>query len=101
MATPGRRTVSSVEEMLFTEGFQFDFFQAVRLLALVDPQKKPIGGPARPAEEIVRFTAWPPETEKLSTVVSFIGLGFRGMGVIARCRLLDHRLSSQGVPSQG
>jgi type VI secretion system protein ImpH len=57
--------------MLFTEGFQFDFFQAVRLLALVDPQKKPIGGPARPAEEIVRFTAWPPETEKLSTVVSF------------------------------
>jgi len=71
MATPGRRTDPSVEEMLFQGGFQFDFFQAVRLLALIHPNKQPVGGAARPSEEIVRFTSWPPESDKLSTVVSF------------------------------
>ena len=71
MATPGRRTDPSIEEMLFEGGFLFDFFQAVRLLALIAPDKKPVGGAARPAEEIVRFTAWPPEPEKLANVVSF------------------------------
>ncbi len=71
MATPGWRTDPSVEEMLFNSGYHFDFFQAVRLLALIDPKKQPVGTAARPAEEIVRFTSWPPEIEKLSTVVSF------------------------------
>jgi type VI secretion system protein ImpH len=71
MATPDRRTDPSIEEMLFQEGFQFDFFQAVRLLALIDPKRQPIGAAARPAEETVRFTLWPPEPEKLSNVVSF------------------------------
>ena len=71
MATAGRRTVSSVEEMLFAEGFQFDFFQAVRLLGLIYPARRDIGTRARPPEETVRFTLWPPEQEKLSTVVSF------------------------------
>jgi type VI secretion system protein ImpH len=71
MATSGRRTDPSVEEALFAGGFSFDFFQAVRLLALIYPKRQPIGGPARPAEEIVRFTAWPPELEKFANVVSF------------------------------
>ena len=71
MAALGRRTDPSVEEMLFTGGFQFDFFQAVRLLTLIDSKRQPVGGRSRPAEETVRFTAWPPEVEKLSTVVSF------------------------------
>jgi type VI secretion system protein ImpH len=71
MATLGRRTDPSIEEKLFESGFQFDFFQAVRLLALIYPKRQPVGATARPAEEIVRFTSWPPETEKLSNVVSF------------------------------
>ena len=71
MATDGRRTDPSVEEMLFESGFQFDFFQAVRLLAQVYPKRKLVGGAARPADEIVRFSAWPPEPEKVSTVMGF------------------------------
>jgi len=71
MAPFGRRTDPSLEETLFASGFSFDFFQAVRLLGLVYPKRQPIGGMARPAEEIVRFTAWPPELEKFSNVVSF------------------------------
>jgi type VI secretion system protein ImpH len=71
MATDGRRTDPSVEEMLFESGFQFDFFQAVRLLAQVYPKRKLVGGTARPADEIVRFSAWPPEPERMSTVMGF------------------------------
>jgi type VI secretion system protein ImpH len=57
--------------MLFESGFRFDFFQAVRLLAHVYPEKQLLGSAARSGEEIVRFTAWPPEIEKLSTVAGF------------------------------
>jgi type VI secretion system protein ImpH len=71
MAPLSRRTDPSVEELLFDSGFQFDFFQAVRLLALIYPKRQTVGGSARPAEEIVRFSGWPPEAEKLSSVISF------------------------------
>ena len=57
MAAPRRRTGSSLREDLFSRGFEFDFFQAVRLLARLCPQRKAVGGAARPAEEIARFEA--------------------------------------------
>lgn len=58
MAAPSRRTDPSVEETLFSRGFEFDFFQAVRLLRRLFPERKPPGGIARPSEEIARFGAW-------------------------------------------
>jgi type VI secretion system protein ImpH len=58
VAAPGRRTGSSlVEEGLFERGFEFDFFQAVRLLARVSPERKAVGGTAKPREEFARFGA--------------------------------------------
>jgi type VI secretion system protein ImpH len=55
VAPAGRRTDSSLEEALFAKGHEFDFFQAVRLLARMFAARKPIGSTARPAEEFVRF----------------------------------------------
>jgi type VI secretion system protein ImpH len=47
----------SVEEDLFREAYAYRFFQAVRLLERLSPQRKPVGhgGPAR--TEVVRFRA--------------------------------------------
>jgi type VI secretion system protein ImpH len=60
MAPIGRRTDSSlidksVESALFERGFEFEFFQAVRLLARLSPHLKGVGGSARPEEEFARF----------------------------------------------
>ena len=55
MAAPGRRTDPSLEEALFDRGYEFEFFQAVRLLARMFPGRKPVGGTAKPAEEFVRL----------------------------------------------
>lgn len=55
MAPESRRTDPSLEELLFAEGFQFEFFQAVRLLERVFPERVPVGRDARPDEEVVRF----------------------------------------------
>jgi len=57
VASARGRTDPSLEEALFDRGFEFDFFQAVRLLARLFPQRKPVGGTAKPAEEIARFAA--------------------------------------------
>lgn len=58
MAAGGWRADPLVEEALFDRGFEFDFFQAVRLLRRLHPARKPVGGSARPSEETVRFGAW-------------------------------------------
>jgi type VI secretion system protein ImpH len=55
MASESGRPDPSLEEVLFAEGYRFDFFQAVRLLELIYPQRKPIGRQASPGEEVVRF----------------------------------------------
>jgi type VI secretion system protein ImpH len=57
MAAPGRRTDSSLEESLFECGYEFEFFQAVRLLARLFAGRKPVGGTAKPHEEFARFVA--------------------------------------------
>jgi type VI secretion system protein ImpH len=56
-ADPFGRPYATVVQRLFTEGFAFDFFQAVRLLELLDPAKKPVGRIAPPRAEVVRFRA--------------------------------------------
>ena len=57
MAAPGRRTDPSLEEALFERGYEFEFFQAARLLARIFADRKPVGGTAKPHEEFARFGA--------------------------------------------
>jgi len=55
MAPESRRADPSVEELLFAEGYRFEFFQAVRLLERVFADRAPVGRDARPHEEVARF----------------------------------------------
>jgi type VI secretion system protein ImpH len=57
MAAPGRRTDSSLEEALFERGYEFEFFQAARLLARIFAERKTVGRTAKPHEEFARFVA--------------------------------------------
>ncbi len=50
-----RGAALSTAELLLTEGYRFDFFQAVRLLEKMYPARKPIGRHEDPAEEVARF----------------------------------------------
>jgi type VI secretion system protein ImpH len=80
----------TVERQLWEEGFAFDFFQAVRLLERLDPERQAVGRAAPPGIEAVRFRAhlsltFPPSsiydlhppTESLplpGMIVTFMGL---------------------------
>jgi type VI secretion system protein ImpH len=44
-----------LEEALLSRGHEFDFFQAVRLLARIFAGRKPVGSTAKPQDEFVRF----------------------------------------------
>lgn len=66
MATEGRRTPvdlkpepaippGGVADRLFSEGYAFDFFQAVRLLQRLEPERARVGRGGPPAAEAVRF----------------------------------------------
>jgi type VI secretion system protein ImpH len=50
-------SLPTVEKQLFEQGFAFDFFQAVRLLQRLDPNRKAVGHAGPPAAEAVRFRA--------------------------------------------
>jgi type VI secretion system protein ImpH len=49
----------SVEQHLYDEPFGFDFFQAVRLLTRLAPERALVGRGGPPAREVVRFRALP------------------------------------------
>jgi type VI secretion system protein ImpH len=51
VGSPSRRTDPSVEEALFDRGYEFDFFQAVRLLSRIFPRRRDVGAAAKPGEE--------------------------------------------------
>jgi type VI secretion system protein ImpH len=93
MATASGGTSASlktVEERLLGEGFAFDFFQAVRLLERLLPDRRPVGHTSPPRSEIVRFRAhvslsFPPSSiydivrpadplDPLQMIVAFFGL---------------------------
>ncbi len=62
MATAGRAVDSDVErallkELLETEPFRFHFFQAVRLLERIAPERESVGQFVHPDREVVRFAA--------------------------------------------
>lgn len=64
MASPGRRSDSSldlseVEARLREEPYRFEFFQAIRLLERVFPNRKPLGRFTLPSEEVARLGAYP------------------------------------------
>jgi type VI secretion system protein ImpH len=57
MAATSGGPAASLVERLFAEGYVFDFFQAVRLLEKMAPQRRPVGHEAPPAGEAARFRA--------------------------------------------
>src|SRR5579863_5712513 len=63
MAAPNLRVGSDPEEelieLLKTEPFRVQFFEAVRLLRRLLPARKPVGHFVQPKSEIVRFVAHP------------------------------------------
>jgi type VI secretion system protein ImpH len=63
MAPTVRRAAIAVDDRnspaarLLSEGYAFGFFQAVRLLERLNPQRAPVGRSASPDQEVVRFRA--------------------------------------------
>lgn len=55
MGTNGRGPANSIEQALYTDGRSFDFYQAVKLLELLDPEATPVGEGTLPDREAVRF----------------------------------------------
>ncbi len=54
-----RPTDPAVADVLFDEPYRFDFFQAVRLLARLEPDRALVGGEGMPRRERVRFRSVP------------------------------------------
>ena len=44
-----------LNQLIQDEPYRFEFFQAVRLLEKLYPERKPVGGSALPLQEVVRF----------------------------------------------
>lgn len=57
MATQSGRKETALSERLRQEPWRFDFFQAVRLLEFIEPERKPVGYDFPSDQEIVRFRA--------------------------------------------
>jgi type VI secretion system protein ImpH len=93
MATPGGGSdspvdLSEVEQLLRSEPYRFEFFQAIRLLERLAPERKPLGRFTNPADEVARLGAFPslsfpaseiqsidwPEGEPPSLAVNFMGV---------------------------
>jgi type VI secretion system protein ImpH len=93
MATPGGGSdspvdLSEVEELLRSEPYRFEFFQAIRLLERLAPDRKPLGRFTNPADEVARVGAFPslsfpaseiqsidwPEGKPPSLAVNFMGV---------------------------
>ena len=90
MAAPVGRTDPTLAETLLERPWDFDFFQAVRLVALIFPHRRVISGFRQPPDETVRFhahltmlfppssiqdLAQPPDgTGPLDMTVNFMGL---------------------------
>lgn len=54
LSLPMKATLT-LEESLVKECYRYDFFQAVHLLELFQPDAKPVGRDNHPAQEVVRF----------------------------------------------
>jgi type VI secretion system protein ImpH len=93
MATPGGGSdspvdLSEVEDLLRSEPYRFEFFQAIRLLERLAPDRKPLGRFTNPSDEVARLGAYPslsfpaseiqaidwPEGKPPSLAVNFMGV---------------------------
>ena len=93
MATPGGGSdspvdLSEVEKLLRSEPYRFEFFQAIRLLERLAPDRKALGRFTNPADEVARLGAFPslsfpaseiqsidwPEGKPPSLAVNFMGV---------------------------
>ncbi len=59
MVKSDRTPVTGIVEQLLSEGYRFNFFQAVRLLELWESKSAPVGHDSAPHLEVVRFGAHP------------------------------------------
>ena len=59
MASPKRKSGTPLKKRLFAEYYNFEFFQAVRLLEAFLPDKKRLGQTMEPQSEVVRFSVKP------------------------------------------
>lgn len=59
MAPEKREQDTPLKDRLFGEFYRFSFFQAVALIELLSPGKKPIGNALSPGEEAARFSVRP------------------------------------------
>ena len=108
MAAPCRRADPSLEEALFERPYEFDFFQAARLLARIYGDRKPVGGTAKPREEFARFgvhvsMVFPPSAvheiervpdseDPVRMAVAFLGLtGMQGVLPVCYTQLMLER----------
>lgn len=57
MAAASGEPAGSLAELIYAEGYSFDFFQAVRLLEKMAPERRPVGHEAPPSAEVARFRA--------------------------------------------
>jgi type VI secretion system protein ImpH len=55
MATKSGGADAPLERLLGEEGYRFDFFEAVRLLERLYPNRQPVGRDTSPSQEVVRF----------------------------------------------
>ena len=55
MASEERRTDPPLDQELFDESYRFEFFQAVRLLERLYPDREPVGHDSLGLKEVVRF----------------------------------------------
>jgi type VI secretion system protein ImpH len=67
--TPGEPSLATVLER---EPFRFDFFQAVRVLQKLLPQRQPVGHDALPSDEIIRFRSFASLSFPASELQDFI-----------------------------
>lgn len=90
MAAKSREADSGLDRELVQHGYRFDFFQAVRLLGCVYPDRQTVGADGLSAQEVVRFRAHqslsfppsaihdikPPSNERrpVEMTVTFMGL---------------------------
>ncbi len=60
METESREPRTGLAALLFDEAFRFDFFQAVRIIERLYPERKPVGHSGNhPQHEAVRFRTYP------------------------------------------
>ncbi len=62
------RECTEIERLLREEPFDFEFFQAVRLIGLLSPEREPVGEFSAPRREILRFGASPDYTFPASQI---------------------------------